>query len=423
MNKPQMESLEPRKLLTSALPVVDVTVSLESGVLNVRGDSTGADVRISAAWDRGVRVVRVLGGPGTRINGGDGARFSVERVRSLSVNLAGNADNVLVSGLRLRGADLRSTGDTITLEDTRLGSDGLTWTGQGAADNALVIRGIHVKGRTLLTGSGAGDDTVSAEGARFVRAFTFDGQGGQDVLFSAGTRFVAPKTLTGVTETTSVTRTFDFDRGRQGWTARFADYARSNGDLELDAGIRELPESVTGLLPAGVTRSGFFIGGSNRSDDLFMFLVRRFGPADGVVPGTRYRVSFEVAVASNAPSNAIGIGGAPGESVFLKAGASGFEPRVRTASDGHLRANIDHGAQSNSGAHSSVMGNIANGLELSEEVSEVPYRTLNFTHEHPTEVRANRSGSVWVNVGTDSGFEGRTELFYQSIKVTLTPMG
>jgi hypothetical protein len=37
-------------------------------------------------------------------------------------------------------------------------------------------------------------------------------------------------------------------------------------------------------------------------------------------------------------------------------------------------------------------------------------------------VRANPDGTFWLLVGTDSGFEGTTTLYYQRIGVTLTPV-
>jgi hypothetical protein len=73
-------------------------------------------------------------------------------------------------------------------------------------------------------------------------------------------------------------------------------------------------------LPAGVepTGNGYYIAGNNHSDDLFMFLKRKLGPADGVQPNTAYRLKFKIVFASNAPSGCLGIGGAPGEGVTHK---------------------------------------------------------------------------------------------------------
>jgi len=57
-----------------------------------------------------------------------------------------------------------------------------------------------------------------------------------------------------------------------------------------------------------------------------MFLKRRLSSADGVVVGMSYEITFKIVFASGAPTGCGGIGGAPGESVYLKAGASPAEP-------------------------------------------------------------------------------------------------
>lgn len=39
---------------------------------------------------------------------------------------------------------------------------------------------------------------------------------------------------------------------------------------------------------------------------------------------------------------------------------------------------------------------------------------------NPINVTTDSQGSAWVIVGTDSGFEGATTVFYDSIELTLT---
>ncbi len=38
------------------------------------------------------------------------------------------------------------------------------------------------------------------------------------------------------------------------------------------------------------------------------------------------------------------------------------------------------------------------------------------------EVTTGDDGGLWLIVGTDSGFEGETRLYYTTIEVTLTPL-
>jgi hypothetical protein len=73
-----------------------------------------------------------------------------------------------------------------------------------------------------------------------------------------------------------------------------------------------------------------------------------------------------------------------------------------------------------SGIAASVTGDIANGLPYNPEP---PFVSLTRTHRHTTRVTASSSGEIWLLVGTDSGFEGLTQLFYQRIDVTLVPVG
>lgn len=214
---------------------------------------------------------------------------------------------------------------------------------------------------------------------------------------------------------------YDFHLGTLGWTAGFADYpphTDPNGSLyELSAGLRYLPRKLTRL-----PKRGFYIQGHNRSGDLFMFLKRRLSAEDGITPNQTYRLEYVIALASNAASGCVGIGGAPGESVFLKAGASAVEPLAVLQPNGWLRMNVDKGNQSVGGTAASVAGNIANGIPCEEAFPSLPFALIQLSHQHTTDVRANSNGELWLLVGTDSGFEGLTRLYYQRIRVRLIPV-
>jgi hypothetical protein len=218
---------------------------------------------------------------------------------------------------------------------------------------------------------------------------------------------------------TSIHLEFDFRQGAEGWEAGFAEYATEMEDMMLEAEIRSLPSEL------GINGTGYYVQGMNHSDDLFVFLKRRLGPDDGVVPGQEYRVMFTIVFASNAPSGAMGIGGAPGESVFLKAGASTVEPEVYLDPDtSYYVINVDKGSgNSGNGTAASVNGNLANGLSADEiDMENPPYVSLKRQREHEYTVTASPDGELWLLVGTDSGFEGLTGIYYQSIVVTLIPV-
>lgn len=209
-----------------------------------------------------------------------------------------------------------------------------------------------------------------------------------------------------------ITVQYDFTNGAQDWTAHFADYGPEQEDiLEKDSGVKDLPAELG-------TGTGFMIQSHNRSDDVFMFLTRKLGPADGIEPNESYVLDFELVFGSAAQVNCFGIGGAPAESVYLKAGAASVEPQVSLVDDSYT-LNVDKGNQSQGGPAASIAGHIGNGDECG---SEELYRSVTRTHQHDTPVTANSDGELWLLVGTDSGFEGLTRLYYQEITVGLTPM-
>lgn len=202
---------------------------------------------------------------------------------------------------------------------------------------------------------------------------------------------------------------FQFEQTDQEWTAQYADYATSMDSASV--GFRfahlSLPE------PTNSRRMGLFLGGTNVSDDLFMFVKRRIPE---LTPGATYEVRYTIEIASNAPSGCSGIGGAPGESVFLKGGVSQTEP-VPAIDGDHYRMNVDKGNQSQEGDDAVVIGTIANGNNNCEGT---PYEMVTIhSQNNPVEATADEEGALWFFVGTDSGFEGRTELFLDSIEIRL----
>lgn len=209
-------------------------------------------------------------------------------------------------------------------------------------------------------------------------------------------------------------RSFDFRGGRQGWLADFADYPPEFVEnFELDAGPRTLPPEL------GLEGPGFLLSGFNQSDDLFMTLSRRLTAADGIEPNRAYAVEYSIVFASAAPTGCVGIGGAPGESVFLKAGAASVEPEpVLDPNDDFLRMNIDKGNQGVGGTNASLAGNIANGLPC--EPGNEMFVSLRREHAHLPPITSSSAGDLWLLFGTDSGYEGTTTIYYQRVDVKLT---
>ncbi len=196
---------------------------------------------------------------------------------------------------------------------------------------------------------------------------------------------------------------FTFANDAEGWTAGFADLPVdfNQSIYELDSGHRPLPDGLEG--------NGLYIQGHNRSDDLFMFFKRQ---VDGLKVDATYAASASIDLATNVPSGSFGIGGSPGESVFVKAGAATVEP---VAEGEDLRMNIDKGNQSNGGEAMVVLGNVAHPDVTGEE-----YRIKSLDNAgSPVNVAADSEGRLWLIVGTDSGFEGLSAFYYARIACTL----
>lgn len=202
----------------------------------------------------------------------------------------------------------------------------------------------------------------------------------------------------------SQTFTYDFTTGYEGWSGDFADYPVT------DSVFYEL-EFIRTTLPAPLNTSKYAlkITGNNHSDDLFMFIKTKI---TGLIPNTTYQLHVDVNFASNAPTNAYGVGGPPGEGVILKAGASIVEP-LKINSGGYYLMNIDKSNQVHPGVDMDTIGHV--GVSDTTTVFTLINRN-NSTHLFTITTDAN--GEVWVCIGTDSGFESTTTLYYNQISLT-----
>ena len=200
---------------------------------------------------------------------------------------------------------------------------------------------------------------------------------------------------------------FDFSESADGWTADFADLPANAEDsifYELKHGYTNLPANL-GM------RKAIMLSGNNHSDDLFMFIKRK---VTGLNPNTSYTLVFEVELASNAPKGTVGAGGSPGESVYLKAGASEIEPVKNLEGDRYV-LNIDKGNQSEAGSNATVLGDIATPLTVAEYT--LITRNNASPSAEPLIAQSNNAGEIWLMIGTDSGFEGTTTVYYTNVKV------
>lgn len=201
---------------------------------------------------------------------------------------------------------------------------------------------------------------------------------------------------------------YDFNSGDQGWTGGFADYPSGQETFY------ELGWSVTNLpAPLNTDRKAIKVEGHNHSDDLFMFLKKKI---TGLQPSANYEIYFEIEFATSAFEGSIGIGGSPAHAVYFKAGATSLEPWAEKDQDNFMKMNIDKGNQAAEGADMINLGDISNGKD--QEVYTLVTRNNSGI---PFTVKTDGQGNLWLIVGTDSGFEGKSTLYFTKIKVTINP--
>jgi len=203
----------------------------------------------------------------------------------------------------------------------------------------------------------------------------------------------------------------DFNTEAEGWSAGFADYpAGQETFYELASSHATLPALL------GQDRKGIKISGNNHSDDLFMFITKKF---TGFEPNTRYEIDLEVTIGTNVHSGCSGVGGSPGDSVYVKAGAAKVEPKAVNDGTGFYLLNIDKSNQAAGGSDVMAIGNIGNGLDCDNTDETYRKKTLKSEAGKFT-TYSNANGAIWIIFGTDSGFEGPTTIYFVDAAAKVT---
>lgn len=200
-----------------------------------------------------------------------------------------------------------------------------------------------------------------------------------------------------------------------GFEGAFFDYPDGEETFyQLASGVAVLPEPWQEL-------SGMRISGDNRSDDLMMVLMR---PVDGLAPDTRYDLELEMQFATNVPEDCAGVGGSPGESVYMRLGAAGEKPG-HTLVDGYRRPALDLGQQSQPGERALSAGDMANGADGAYCTSEDPPWRLKrvSTADQEFSVTSDETGRIWVYGLSDSGFEATSTWYLTEFVVRLSEAG
>lgn len=205
------------------------------------------------------------------------------------------------------------------------------------------------------------------------------------------------------------TFTFDFSEGDQNFEGGVSDFAVAQSEQH-----EFTFENTNFQPPLDTLRLAQYISGINPSDDLFMYMKRQI---TGLQPNTTYSVTFMVEFASKVPTNAFGVGGPPGESVTMKAGVTLIEPDTMIILKGepYVVMNIDKGNQSQRGMDMDTIGHV--GVN---DTTTVWAEKTNDNIDHPFFFTTDNTGTGWIIIGTDSGFESKTELYYSRVTVDFT---
>lgn len=201
---------------------------------------------------------------------------------------------------------------------------------------------------------------------------------------------------------------------KEDFKVSYADYPQGEEEFY------ELKFKNSAVLPREINTPlhGLKISGNNHSDDLFMYAYKK---VNGLKPNTKYQVSFSLEFASNEPPGSAGAGGSAGDSVYIKVGAVTQEPQRFVDNDNNYRMNLDKGNQDTDGKDMITIGTF--GVDTHDSIyrlKTLPYlpdeqmqdKLTNFT------VTSNNEGNAWVVLGTDSGFESTTTIFYTNLTVT-----
>jgi hypothetical protein len=209
-----------------------------------------------------------------------------------------------------------------------------------------------------------------------------------------------------VTEPQHLTNNADFGVSIEGWVSGSSDYSASDAPTDVKFEQRALASPLSG--------KGYYIAGHNRSDDMFLFIKRQY---HGLAKNGTYQVTFSLKFASSVPSNCVGVGGSPGESVYVYAAATTAEPKA-VDKDGRMTMNFDKGNQGTAGKEAQILGTIGNGLAC--ETKTLTSKTVK--SDKPLTVKADANGDLWVLIGIDSGFESQSELTLQTLSIDALPL-
>lgn len=187
-----------------------------------------------------------------------------------------------------------------------------------------------------------------------------------------------------------------------GWYTGFSDCPADTTSYDIKFGIRNLPGTNS------VDKKSLMMSGDNHSDDLFLYAFKKIS---GLRSNSKYEADFNISFSSMYPNNSVGIGGSPANSVYLKAGLVNKLPESEIT-NGEYVFNLDKSNQSQSGEEMKVMGDVA--ISGDQEIYKLIERELD-----DFKFTTNEKGEAFIVIGLDSGFEGRTTIYFEKLEIRL----
>jgi hypothetical protein len=211
-----------------------------------------------------------------------------------------------------------------------------------------------------------------------------------------------------------VTLNYDFETGKQGWSAGLTDYPNGGvSSIGFASRVDDLPEEMD------ETGKAFFLQGQNDPIDIFMFIKRQVGADQGLHPQTSYRLDYTVTFASNYPDDCTDA--EQGQKMYLKMGASKWEPSSKLNNDQtYHELNVRKGDGAVGGDAASTAGDLTHDVECAL-VAYTKYVPVTRQHTHTASVETTDEGNLWLLLGVDSEYHGETSFYIDTVEVTLKP--
>lgn len=194
----------------------------------------------------------------------------------------------------------------------------------------------------------------------------------------------------------------EFETGTEGWIGDYALYSQS--DTSKIAFVMEkdsLPSAIDSL------KFSLRMEGTNVGDSIFLFMKKKI---PGLNPEKTYKVSFDISIGTNYPD----LPNATGKNISLKAGASPNEP-VKVLANKYNNVSVKKGLWNVDGPEMAILGDVVNAS--GKAVYQLANRN---SSSKDITVKPHTNGTIWLCVGEDTRFKGKTVLYYDHINVTIT---